>query len=499
MNVSLGVVCCQALGALLPLAAEGSVADAAGPSLGRAALASLLATIATLSLLVGAALGLYARPGQRVIAAVMAFGSGALIQALVVELAFEGAERLVREHHLPPIASWLWVAGGFVVGGFVYFLANRLIEGWGGALRKPATAKEYFLEKKREESAALLTRLSKVDLLRSLPPQEMQEVLPFVHAVRVPAGTAVFERGEQGNALYLIDEGHVEIVVRPVPAGPSSEPAAGTASGVVPVAATTVAAPPEAPAVLARLGPGQSFGEMALLSGEPRSASAVAVEDATLLRIAKDDFDHLISGSPALRHAVAELSHHRVLQNIRQAPQTDPEQWQRIAVQSIQRLNRHEQEALMKAHGGSSGAPIGIFLGALLDGIPESIVIGAGFTTLASFNPTFLVAVFMSNLPEAMSSAAGMRHGGFSARRIFSLWGGLVVGSAIAAALGNVFLASAAPTAITFVEALAGGGILAMLAATMMPEAFEHGGPSVGLSTIAGFLSAFLFTALGMH
>ena len=135
-----------------------------------------------------------------------------------------------------------------------------------------------------------------------------------------------------------------------------------------------------------------------------------------------------------------------------------------------------------------------IFLGALLDGIPESVVIGAGFTTLAAFHPTFLVAVFLSNFPEAMSSAAGMQRAGFSRRRVFGLWGGLVVASAIAAALGNAFLAEAPPTLLTFVEAVAGGGILAMLASTMMPEAYEHGGPSVGLATIAGFLSAFYFT-----
>ncbi|HEU5315966.1 MAG TPA: hypothetical protein VFX49_07635, partial [Chloroflexota bacterium] len=94
------------------------------------------------------------------------------------------------------------------------------------------------------------------------------------------------------------------------------------------------------------------------------------------------------------------------------------------------------------------------------------------------------------------SSAAGMKRAGFSQARIFGLWGGLVVASAVAAALGNLFLAEASPTLITLVEAIAGGGILAMLASTMMPEAFEHGGPSVGLSTIAGFLSAFYFTTL---
>jgi CRP-like cAMP-binding protein len=329
-------------------------------------------------------------------------------------------------------------------------------------------AKKFLLERKRQEWAALLERLSRVELLRALPPEEMEQVLPYVNPVEAAPGDVVFGRGDPGDALYLIDQGRVDIL---------RNGAAGSR--------------------LATLSAGDSFGEMALLSGEPRTATAVAVEPTSLLRIGRDDFDHLLAGSPALREAVEELNAQRVFQNVRsaEAPQ-DAEQWQRAARRSIRRMSLAEQHALMREAGEHGGAPLAIFLGALLDGIPESVVIGAGFTTLAAFNPTFLVAVFMSNLPEAMSSAAGMRAGGFSTARIFTLWGGLVVGSALAAALGNAVLTSAPPAGLAFVEAIAGGGILAMLASTMMPEAFEHGGPSVGLSTIAGFLSAFYFTTL---
>jgi ZIP family zinc transporter len=78
------------------------------------------------------------------------------------------------------------------------------------------------------------------------------------------------------------------------------------------------------------------------------------------------------------------------------------------------------------------------------------------------------------------------------------MWGGLMAVSAVAAAAGNVLLAGADPAVLVFVNALAGGAVLAMLAATMMPEAFEEGGPSVGLATIAGFLAALFFTTLGL-
>ena len=91
-----------------------------------------------------------------------------------------------------------------------------------------------------------------------------------------------------------------------------------------------------------------------------------------------------------------------------------------------------------------------------------------------------------------------MKRVGFTPLRIFTLWGSLVVASAIAAMVGNLFLASASEELVTFVEAFAGGGIMAMLAQTMMPEAFEEGGAPVGMATIVGFLVAFVFTALEM-
>jgi ZIP family zinc transporter len=155
-----------------------------------------------------------------------------------------------------------------------------------------------------------------------------------------------------------------------------------------------------------------------------------------------------------------------------------------------------EVAAAHAEHAQSGGAPVAIFLGALIDGIPESVVIGSELIAGAAINPTFMIAVFISNLPEAMSSAAGMTHAGFSVRRIMALWIGLTLASALSSFLGNLLLAGNA-TVIATVDAIAGGGILAMLASTMMPEAFEQGGPSVSISTIVGFLAAYYFHAAG--
>jgi CRP-like cAMP-binding protein len=442
----------------------------------RVLIAAALCVVATISLIIGAAMGLYLRPSPRVTAAVMAFGSGALIQALSVNLAFEGVERLLHQAHLPPFLAWSVVAAGFFAGGLLFYLADRWIEKRGGALRSEAKTKAYLLEKKRDESAATLARLAKVDLLRALPPEEVQEIVPFVHSIRVPAGEVLFRAGDPGTALYLVEKGCVDIVA----GGRDPERSRLPEEGYQPIA---------------RLGPGDAFGEIALVSGEPRTASAVATEDSDLLRIEKEDFDNLMFRSEALREAVNALSMERLMNTARAAPVADAHRWQEMALRGMRRMSRAERASLVQkeAHGG--GVPIAIFAGSLLDGIPECIVIGAMYRSLSTFNPTFLIAVFLADLAEAMSSAAGMRLAGFSARRILGMWSGAVVASAIAGALGNAFLIAAPPMAITFVEALAGGAILGMIAATMMPVAFEEGGPTTGLATIAGFLSTFLVTA----
>lgn len=430
-----------------------------------------MALLAMMSLIVGVLIGLYGKPSRRVNAIIMAFGTGALIQALSLELAYEGAERLMQHAGLGGFASWMWVAVGFITGGSMYYLGNRMLERRGAALRHPAMAKLFLLNKKREETAAILTRLSKVELVRSLPPEEMEDILLCVQPLRVKRGEVVFHRGDKGDALYFIDEGKIDIFTGNSEAN----------HGVAP---------------LAQLGSGQSFGEMALLAGELRSASAVAAADSSLLKIDKEHFDELLDRSPRLRRAVEELNSQRLLQNVEATRgRMDADVWQKAAVANIHRLTKGEEESMMKTHV-ATGVPLAIFIGALLDGIPESVVIGSSFVSLESFRFTFLAAVFLSNLPEAIASAVGMKQAGFSQIRIFSLWGSLVLAGGMAAAFGNIVLADAAPTALTLVGAVAGGGILAMVSSVMMPEAYEDGGPSVGLATIAGFLFAFLFMFL---
>jgi zinc transporter ZupT len=142
-------------------------------------------------------------------------------------------------------------------------------------------------------------------------------------------------------------------------------------------------------------------------------------------------------------------------------------------------------------------APIAILIGTLLDNIPEATAIGMNAGN-SQIGWSFLLAVFISNFPEALSSAAGMRQAGTSKHQILALWIGVVILSGFVAIAGYFLENSISDFFVAIAEAVAGGAILAMLASTMMPEAFELGGSSVSYSTIAGFLLGFAIASIGL-
>ena len=151
-----------------------------------------------------------------------------------------------------------------------------------------------------------------------------------------------------------------------------------------------------------------------------------------------------------------------------------------------------------KSPGGeqAGGVALAIVLGIVLDGIPESIVIGVGLLGGEGVGLAMLVAVFLSNLPEAVAATTGLSAAGWRRSRLWLLWLGVVLVSALASLAGYALFDDASADTLAFVLAFAGGAILTMLADTMMPEAFEHGGKVVGLATALGFALSFALTQL---
>jgi ZIP family zinc transporter len=158
----------------------------------------------------------------------------------------------------------------------------------------------------------------------------------------------------------------------------------------------------------------------------------------------------------------------------------------------IDRMGGADRKRMEGAEGGSA---LAIVLGIVLDGIPESAVLGLTLLEGSGVSVAMLAAIFLSNLPEAVAATSGLTASGWRGSRVLLLWSGVVVVSGLAAVAGFGLFDDASPSAIAFVLAFAGGAILTMLADTMMPEAFEKGGRWVGLLTTLGFATAFAISS----
>jgi ZIP family zinc transporter len=152
------------------------------------------------------------------------------------------------------------------------------------------------------------------------------------------------------------------------------------------------------------------------------------------------------------------------------------------------RRKRSKDQPSESEQPGSGSA---IAIGALIDGIPESIAIGVSLLHGGVVSAAAVAAVFLSNVPEGLSSAAGMRKAGRTGTYVFGVWGFIAVASALAAVAGYVVFSGASNDIVAATTAVAAGAILAMLVDTMIPEAFEQAHNLAGLITVAGFLAAF--------
>lgn len=158
--------------------------------------------------------------------------------------------------------------------------------------------------------------------------------------------------------------------------------------------------------------------------------------------------------------------------------------------------HRKRSGAQQAKEAEQSGSGLAIAVGALLDGIPESMVIGLSLLQGGAVSTVAVVAIFLSNLPEGLSSSAGMKRAGRSAAYVFGVWASIALLSGAASWLGYATFGGAPAGVVSAVIALAAGAILAMLVDTMIPEAFQEAHAFAGLITVAGFLISFTLSKL---
>jgi len=445
-----------------------------------------LGAVSAVSLPLGSVLGLQTKPQPVYISVLTAFGAGALIAALSVELVaptlFALEASAGASHHGNPYTNFYALVTGAVIGGVLFVVLDQLVNAHGGFLRRTSGTIAYFTARQHKRQMELLQALSRFPLLKDLSPEHINSLITMIHPVRFDAGDVIVRQGDTGTELIFIINGTVDALSNT--------------------------------GLKAEFGPGNVVGMIPLIMGAPHPGTLTARDDVTGYSLAKLDSDRLRALSPAFDKAVRELTTQRLeyIEKLIAARDQQSIQWLRQAGHALKTgAQIPDALQLQKAKEEHKGAPLAIWLGILIDGIPESFVIGAGLLVLLqtkvqllgslSFGDivpyTLIAGLFLSNFPEALASSANMRLQGWEKQRIFLLWLSLMIITAAGAGAGFLLADALSHAWLIFAEGLAAGAMLTMIVAAMIPEAVHMGNSNtVGLSTLAGFLSAISFKLL---
>lgn len=445
-----------------------------------------LGALSAVSLPMGSLVALRTNPRPQFISILAAFGAGALIAALSVELVAPTVFALHQEvgtsHHGDPFTHFFALLIGAVLGGILFVILDQLVNAHGGFLRKTSTSIAYFRIAERERQEKLVEELSQLPLLQNVSAQHVNALVSMVRPMRFYDGEVMAKQGEDADVLLFVMEGAVSVTRDGSSVGES--------------------------------GPDNVIGIIPILTQIPNPGTATAKGPVTALALSKGDFDRLRNISPAFDQACRDLTRERLelLEQLVTARHEQAIQWAQEATHALKTGTQIPTAVqLRRAKEEHGGAPLAIWLGILIDGIPESFVIGSGLLVLLQAKVellgalrfvdvipfTLIAGLFLSNFPEALASSANMKLQGWSKGNIFLMWFSLMVITAVGAGLGYLLAGALNPTWLIFAEGLAAGAMLTMIAAAMIPEAVHMGNASaVGLSTLAGFLAAISFKLL---
>jgi len=448
--------------------------------------ACLLGALSAASLPLGSWIGIKFKFKSKQLSFLASFGAGALLAALSVELIAPTSLDLASgesAHHADAKTAFFAMIIGCVVGGLLYVLLDKLVNKKGGFLRKTSTLLLHYNKIKTEEQERFLDKISRFPLFQNFPLEHIETMMSFLEPVEFKDGEPLIREGEPAANAFIITEG---IVIASIKQDKLAE-------------YTTES-------IIVNLIP--------ILKGITNMGTGKAKGKVKALRIGKEGFDTLRELSSEFDKACWKLAQER-MDNIGILISARNEQllgWAEEAKSSLTEDKEMpgipEMQRMKEEHHGS---PLAIWLGILLDGIPESMVIGAGILGMLSVKLasqpeisfwnvvpyTLIAGLFLSNFPEALSSSANMLKQGWTKKRIFLMWLSIMLVTGVGGGVGYYAGGLLDQTWLVFLEGLAAGTMLTMIAAAMIPEAIILGsGTLVGLSTLAGFLSAILFKLL---
>ena len=445
-----------------------------------------LGAVSAASLPVGSWIGLVAPPNRVGLGFLMAFGAGALLAALAIELVAPTVRALHHEggaeQSSEGLRAFLAMGAGMAAGSALFITLDQIVNAQGGFLRKSAATAAWLAQRRQRRHMLVLHDLGRMKALQSLPQEAIGKLVDIVRPVDFKRGDILFRQGDPSRAIYFIRSGEVQLYQGGLP--------------------------------LLRIGPEGVLGQWSVMAGIPRADTAEAVGDVHCLVLRKGAFNRLRKRHRELETAIRETLSRRIdaLQRTSEEREMESREWAERASTALQAgLELPAPAELRAVHREHEGAPMAIWLGILLDGVPESFVIGTGFAALVAAQVsaggqvellhtvpyTLIAGLFLSNFPEALSSSVGMKEQGMAAGKIFGLWTSLAILTGLGAALGYAIGGGLPHVSVAAIEGAAAGAMLTMIAAAMLPEAAYRGGPIVsGAGTMLGFGAAIAFKLL---
>ena len=446
--------------------------------------AAILGAIAAGSMVLGALVGITTPMTNSTVGALCGFGAGALISALAIELvsptvvALANADLADRDTEIHHVITLLIAMIG---GGAIFIMLDQLLSGHGGYLRKGAYVIAQHAKNKSKRQAELMQSIGNSSFFSSMTPDLMQDLLKLLHPKFIVQGESLFAAGDESHELYIVRSGSLTLTHT------------------------------DGNARLAERG--DLIGEVSFLAHQAHGTTAVAQNGpAELLVLHKAQYEQFTKLHPEFAATVRELASERILENKRHLDQSAiaKQQWADLAIDALRSGGTEVPSAVdlnnMKEEHSNAG--MAIWLGNLLDVIPESFVIGTVMLSLVAAKSatgaelhffdvvplTLVGALFLSNFPEALSASVNMKQQGFSTPKILGLWMTLTVICAVGAAFGAYVGESIPHAAMIAVEGIAAGAMLTMIGSAMLPEAAHLSSPNMaGFSTLLGFVSAVGF------